>query len=307
MISGVASTYPTPEIRTAAANAAALAAFAATNETNAVTNASAAAAAFAALNATRAVTNAASAANKTFDAARGTTEPFNVDGMEAIYTDAGLAPASMLSTSLWHEAGWPEGLSPDDIGPTLLDTDPRFDFFKRWYEGMVRGAPLDWELQRRVALIPQEVWEAGADAVAGAIAEIEARLEVQKAAAALLADREAALVQNRLGIGGNSPPEPIEVPAEVVASQTIIWAAVEEIAEEAEAETPDKARVARALEALAQGLGVCIKWLGRKADLVVDTAIKWSIPAAGTALIVANPAKVQTLIQTVQTWLSLLP
>lgn len=61
-----------------------------------------------------------------------------------------------------------------DFGLFHLETDPRFDFFKRWYDGMVRGAPLDWELQRRVALIPQETWEAGADAVAEAIAEIEA-------------------------------------------------------------------------------------------------------------------------------------
>ncbi|MBT54490.1 MAG: hypothetical protein CMF72_13960 [Mameliella sp.] len=180
LVSGIASTYPSPKIRSDAANAAASAAFAATNETNAATNTAAFAATNAA-NAARAVTEATANAKAAYVAAAG-SNPFDAVGINAAFSDANLTPAAMLSTPLWHKTGWPDGLAPEEIGPTLLDTDPRFEFFKRWYDGMVRGAPMDWELQRRVALIPQEVWEAGADAVAGAIAEIEAAWEAERQA-----------------------------------------------------------------------------------------------------------------------------
>ncbi len=74
---------------------------------------------------------------------------------------------------LWPE-GPPKGLRPRDIGETLLDTDPDFAFWKRWYEGMVAGRPLDWELQRRIALIDDTIWKEGASAVAREIERIEA-------------------------------------------------------------------------------------------------------------------------------------
>lgn len=63
----------------------------------------------------------------------------------------------------------------------ILEDLGAFAFWRRWYEGFVAGAPLDWDLQRRVALIPHEVWDAGADAVAEAIAEIEAKWLAEKA------------------------------------------------------------------------------------------------------------------------------
>lgn len=52
-------------------------------------------------------------------------------------------------------------------------TDPRVDFFRRWFERVEIGQPLEWELQRRVALIPEQIWQAGADAIADAISSIE--------------------------------------------------------------------------------------------------------------------------------------
>ncbi|GAA4225235.1 hypothetical protein [Sagittula marina] len=79
----------------------------------------------------------------------------------------------MFAQPLWHGLAPPEGLRQDDLGPSLLDTDPRFDFFARWYDGISKGAPLDWSLQQRVVLIPPETWDAGIDAVAKAIAKIE--------------------------------------------------------------------------------------------------------------------------------------
>ncbi|MEP2781622.1 MAG: hypothetical protein ABJO67_00675 [Pseudoruegeria sp.] len=48
-----------------------------------------------------------------------------------------------------------------------------WSFWARWYQGMWDGKPLDWELQRRVALIDDAVWKVGPEAVAEEIARIE--------------------------------------------------------------------------------------------------------------------------------------
>ena len=47
-------------------------------------------------------------------------------------------------------------------------------FWLRWYEGMLKGQPLDWDLQEKVALIPDEDWEKGPEHIAEKIREIEA-------------------------------------------------------------------------------------------------------------------------------------
>ncbi|MEC8196530.1 MAG: hypothetical protein VX228_09470, partial [Pseudomonadota bacterium] len=47
-------------------------------------------------------------------------------------------------------------------------------FWQIWYDGFLNGEPIDWELQRRVALIDSETWNAGPEAVAHEIKRIEA-------------------------------------------------------------------------------------------------------------------------------------
>lgn len=54
------------------------------------------------------------------------------------------------------------------------------DFWSRWYRGFVDGRPLDWDLQRRVALLPDEDWDAGPEHLARKIAQIEAELLAEK-------------------------------------------------------------------------------------------------------------------------------
>ncbi len=52
--------------------------------------------------------------------------------------------------------------------------DESFTFWRKWYQGYLDGKPLDWELQHRVALIADDIWDAGPEAVAKEIARIEA-------------------------------------------------------------------------------------------------------------------------------------
>lgn len=46
-------------------------------------------------------------------------------------------------------------------------------FWRRWWDGLRSGQPLDWTLQRQVALIPEDIWKQGPEAVASLIADIE--------------------------------------------------------------------------------------------------------------------------------------
>ena len=53
------------------------------------------------------------------------------------------------------------------------DPNENWDFWTRWWDGLVAGQPLDWALQEKVALIPDDIWQQGPAAVARAIREIE--------------------------------------------------------------------------------------------------------------------------------------
>ncbi len=80
-----------------------------------------------------------------------------------------------LDTPIW--------LGGDLAGPLSKEWDrfveetsrtAHWDFWKRWYQGILQGKPLDWNLQRHVALdVGSDVWDAGIEAVAKRVAEIE--------------------------------------------------------------------------------------------------------------------------------------
>ena len=52
---------------------------------------------------------------------------------------------------------------------------PEWDFWKRWYDALLRGHPLNWDLQTEIALIPDADWKKGPAHIATLITEIEAR------------------------------------------------------------------------------------------------------------------------------------
>ncbi|MEP0190247.1 MAG: hypothetical protein ABJE00_07535, partial [Erythrobacter sp.] len=64
--------------------------------------------------------------------------------------------------------------------------------------------------------------------------------------------------------------------------------------------------VLAALEKLTRALSICLSWAAKKADLAVETAIKWSIPASGGYFLL-NPGKFQALIEAVKAWSSFIP
>jgi hypothetical protein len=165
------------------------------------------------------------------------------------------------------------------------------------------GDPLPWELQEKVALIQNEIWDAGPEAVAAEIARIEAAFELRRSIADVEADQVQS-VDNRLGIGGNNPPVEIDEP-ETGAQVVVIWESIAGLKEEVNAEQPDATRVADLIERFSKALRVVLDWIGRKADLAVDTTIKWGIPALGGYFIL-NPAKMAAVLEAAKAWLPFL-
>lgn len=170
LTSGVAAYSPTPEVSEAATRAA-----------------RAAGAAGVTAFAVDAAGAAANAANATF-AADATGFAIDAAGAAADAARAAFAAdAKALDADLFKKPLWPGGRQPDAIAsalsvhPDLLDSGPVWPFWQRWGNGMLSGQPIDWHLQEKVALIPDDNWKQGLEHIADVIRGIEAEYLAEKA------------------------------------------------------------------------------------------------------------------------------
>ena len=185
-----------------------------------------------------------------------------------------------------------------------------WSFWREWYQGFLDGKPLDWELQRRVALIDDAIWEAGPEAVADEIERIRAGYEVEIRAAEI--EQSAyphSNIQSVRGMGDNNPPSSIDDAVETSNGVTIIWAAAQELKEQAQSQSPNKARARKAVSAIVGVLRACGLWAAKKIDKGLDAAVIAACAAGGTAgvaWITQNADKIQELIDAAQKWLPFL-
>ncbi|MEM9844827.1 MAG: hypothetical protein AAF965_08515 [Pseudomonadota bacterium] len=195
LTSGVAAKAPTPEVSAAtraaadaatrAANlAAALAALAA-----ALAADSAADSADAATFATRAATFAADGAGDPADAVDDAATrsailaTASAAARAATNADAGssLDFEDLLEIQIWRDPKEPDWLV-DMLRdrPNLLEREPGWAFWRDWYQGWLTGQHVDWELQRRVALVDSAIWEEGSSAVTAEIDRLRAEWLAEK-------------------------------------------------------------------------------------------------------------------------------
>lgn len=137
-----------------------------------------------------AVHSAARSARTTFDCTQSTIETATAAkdafaergeaSLRAVFIDAENGKSSQPLT-LYHRSLWQGAQRADaaNIGKTkktefetLASNEPSWSFWREWYQGFLDGKPLDWELQRRVALIDDAIWDAGLEAVAKEIEKI---------------------------------------------------------------------------------------------------------------------------------------
>ncbi|MBT2130351.1 hypothetical protein [Aliiroseovarius lamellibrachiae] len=182
-----------------------------------------------------------------------------------------------------------------------------WSFWRDWYQGFLDGKPLDWDLQRRVALIPDDDWEKGPEHIAQKIEEIRARFELEKRIAELEAEKHVWEERARLGIGGNNPPEALEDDIRIV--QEIIWAPIEDLKAETQSETPDNSRIKSAISKLGAALIAIGKWplgkLDKAADEFAKSLGKWG-GGACAGWLALNSDKIAEIIKAAQDWLGTL-
>ncbi|MEM1398120.1 MAG: hypothetical protein AAGH38_11825 [Pseudomonadota bacterium] len=131
--------------------------------------------------------------------------------------------SDVFFTPLWNGEDVPsETLSAFDVlGSFWLANYTTWQFWRRWYQCLLSGDRISWDVQFAVAMIPDEDWEAGPERVAARIREIEddfsavrsqtdrSRLQAERllsraAMHALTAQETAKLIQSAVSI--NSLP-----------------------------------------------------------------------------------------------------
>lgn len=84
---------------------------------------------------------------------------------DACETDASYLDRQFGGTPLFNEPLWPTGIpgalyEPLNALRTIWEEEKETrDFFARWYEGMLIGAPTPWDTQFAVLQIPDSIWE----------------------------------------------------------------------------------------------------------------------------------------------------
>lgn len=177
-------------------------------------------------------------------------------------------------------------------------------FWREWYQGLLDGDPLDWRLQRRVALIDDAIWKAGIEAVAAEIEKIRTIFDLEKRIGDLESDLRRA-TSARHGIGGNNPPEGLD-DAPIAKELMIVWQALEDLSNEIANGDPDSSRLQIIIERLGSALKTGFAWCLKKGDLIVDTGIKWAVPAGGTSYLALHPEKLEAVIEAAKRLLGVL-
>jgi len=165
----------------------------------------------------------------------------------------------------------------------LLSLSSNWRFWVDWYDKALNGEAQDWDLLTKVALIPSEDWNKGADYVNAVIAQIveqhrlvnEARL-LKEEIEALRAELE--LLKHR---GHNGPPSLVEETEAAQRQITVLWAALDEAETELEKQEPD----ASVLKRIAQTLWAAVKSVGLYCAKLGDTALQGAAGAAGAGIV----------------------
>ncbi len=186
----VARKWPTSDVKSAAGKAADAAAATTTSETTAAenkdttTNEATKAAVFAAGAATNsyahprvAYTLAYTYAHGAAKAARAAVATYAAKpAAAATYADTAITANDPFTIDLWHGVGMPEVIEKEwgSFQALAKDGSP-WAFWREWYQSLLDAKPMNWGLQKEIALIPNKDWDKGVEHIAQIIAGIKAR------------------------------------------------------------------------------------------------------------------------------------
>lgn len=184
-----------------------------------------------------------------------TSSTLKLQSLEEVGSDAEIIePMPLNNLEYWNGLFFANGqLNANGPKPKifeLFESDmTKWSFWREWYQGFLDGKPLDWDLQREVALIPDEDWDKGPAHIASLIDQIWEPYKLKEA----IKRYEVILPKDEIsrhGIGGNNPPLDIEY---ITSSEQIVslsYTAINVLKDESEKETPDKTLIQKAVKAL---------------------------------------------------------
>jgi hypothetical protein len=182
----------------------------------------------------------------------------------------------------------------EGLANLTLETGDLNSFWHRWWQGAKSGQWLDWDLLHEVALIPDEVWQAGPKAVAEAIARIEEKFARRDEVSRLRAELES--VQKQITSQAslaqrshNQPPELVDTPAAIIVQVATVVSELRDAKTELKKQEPDPGvllLIGTALIASAKAvLGYCASLadvaLKKSAEEIGSTGTKWAIGLVG--------------------------
>jgi branched-subunit amino acid transport protein AzlD len=184
--------------------------------------------------------------------------------------------ADLLQSPLWNNEKF-SGLYKStwaQFSTHILPDAPEFTFWRDWYQGFLDGKPLDWNLQREVALIPDADWEKGPVHIAELIELIRAKYDLK----ARVAEAKEVLTEYKTlqtpSIGHNQPPESIDdIPFGPIEFKSV-RRELNIISGELEKPSPDKSLFQVASKTLGQIIWKIGTYFAAKMDKSVDEFFK---------------------------------
>ncbi|MEM6609332.1 MAG: hypothetical protein AAF689_12190 [Pseudomonadota bacterium] len=244
-----------------------------------------------------------------------------ISALEAVYAQDAAAAAELASHAMAHDryAYQDCDLDPAELPSTVIDmpaADPAlrdqltggdvWAFWRAWHEQALKGSPLPWSLQRDIALLPKDAWEAGAAVIAARIGRIFARME-------LIARIDA--LEKRMEAHPETDDASDDDVAEDHASAgfgalRLIREPVADLLAQTQSPQPQPFLIQKATARLVTILAASNKWLGRAADGDIKDMVRMIGKGGGVATatwIDGQAPQIRAVVRAAEDWRQRLP